>query len=147
MADLVFDPTLAGRSFAHSLSGPHCALSDCRPAGLTSKPHRAHREFPQLTWTVLPATGIGFQPQTRTLTVHHYRRKIVKMQAVFLRFPCCEWEKCAPALFSPVFLNGIKPLSCQLSRNMIGFTDPGRAPDPPTDMDFFHCFHHEIIQF
>ena len=40
-------------------------LSRGIPVGLTSKPHHAHRRFGRLTWTALPATGIGLQPQTR----------------------------------------------------------------------------------
>jgi len=66
-----------------AIIGPHAALSNAmRPAGLTSKPHHAHWEFPQLTWTALPATGIGFQPQTRTLTECHYRPVLLKIQGV-----------------------------------------------------------------
>ena len=35
------------------------------PDGLTSRPHHAPRRFGRITWTALPATGIGLQPQTR----------------------------------------------------------------------------------
>ena len=58
-----------------AIIGPHAALSNAmRPAGLTSKPHHAHWEFPQLTWTALPASGFGLQPQTQMQRIHYKTR-------------------------------------------------------------------------
>ena len=55
--------------FAPKPVAPHYYLSRHYffSAGLTSKPHHAHNDFALLTWIVLPATGLDFQPQTRTL--------------------------------------------------------------------------------
>ena len=64
-ADLVFDPTHAVREVALRFTRPHALLSGRTPDGLTSRPHHAPRRFGRITWTALPATGIGLQPQTR----------------------------------------------------------------------------------
>ena len=65
-ADLVFDPTLAVRSVrSYTYCAPLLTLSGFALDGLTSKPHHAPRRFGRITWIVLPATGIDFQPQTR----------------------------------------------------------------------------------
>jgi len=66
-ADLVFAPTPAGGKVRYPVLTSHYCFSRTDPAGLTSKPHHAHGNFTPLTWVVLPATGIDFQPQTRNL--------------------------------------------------------------------------------
>ncbi len=56
------------------------------PAGLTSKPHHAHGGFAPLTWIVLPATGIDFQPQTRPRgDICNYRHPYFGLQSIFAR--------------------------------------------------------------
>jgi len=48
------------------------------PDGLTSRPHHAPRRFGRITWTVLPATGIGLQPQTRRIQPATLYYRLVK---------------------------------------------------------------------
>ena len=67
-ADLVFDPTHAVWKVALRLRAlTHFSRDLSLPDGLTSRPHHAPRHFGRITWTVLPATGFGFQPQTRRI--------------------------------------------------------------------------------
>ena len=72
---LVFDPTHA----VWKVALRRCALTHfsrgLAPDGLTSRPHHAPCRFGQITWTVLPATGIGLQPQTRGMMASLYRQK------------------------------------------------------------------------
>jgi hypothetical protein len=77
-ADLVFDPTPAccrSRSGFHTITTPHLHRGNSQRAGLTPKPHHAHRHLCRLTWVASPAVSIDFQPQTRisfTLLYHYF---------------------------------------------------------------------------
>ena len=63
------------------------ALSRILAAGLTSRTRHAHRGFARLTWTALPASGIGLQPQTQMQRLH-YKTRSHKIQVQKL-YPSC----------------------------------------------------------
>lgn len=86
-ADLVFDPTLAccrSRSGFHTITTPRLRQENSRRAGLTPKPHHAHRHFCQLTWVASPAISIDFQPQTRIsfTLLYHYNKGDIPQQGI-----------------------------------------------------------------
>jgi hypothetical protein len=87
-ADLVFDPTLAGRSIAHSTMAPTPLSRIFIRPDLRLNRTMLTRKFSRLTWTALPATGIGFQPQTRTLTEKYYMAVSKKRQVFFANIFC-----------------------------------------------------------